>query len=199
MFRSWFHLLSDVDLEKTFSFPYEVKRAGCLTFIFCFLWTLDFSKSCFCWSILPLAMKRLKSADFTPRHPCLLSKPSGSVLQESEVDSNKQSDSPSEEEPSTPRATIVTQNPKYQLLMNHELKTNGLSSREPNGPGGGGSVGDKSPRLPRWETTRVGTNNFRGSLESLASRDWDTGSDRVGEEDLALSVCVCVRDSALAD
>ncbi|KAM4720610.1 uncharacterized protein FYW61_015965 [Anableps anableps] len=98
---------------------------------------------------------------------------------ESEVDSNKQSDSPSEEEPSTPRAAAATQNPKYQLLMNHELKTNGLSSREANGPGGGGSVGEKSPRLSRWETTRLGTNNFRGSLESLASRDWDTGSDRV--------------------
>uniref|UniRef100_A0A087XWN4 Uncharacterized protein n=1 Tax=Poecilia formosa TaxID=48698 RepID=A0A087XWN4_POEFO len=106
-----------------------------------------------------------------------------SVLQESEVDSNKQSDSPSEEEPSTPRATIVTQNPKYQLLMNHDLKTNGLSSRESNGPGGGGSVGDKSPLLSRWETTRMGTNNFRGSLESLASRDWDTGSDRTGVVD----------------
>ncbi|XP_043952699.1 cingulin-like protein 1 isoform X6 [Gambusia affinis] len=97
---------------------------------------------------------------------------------ESEVDSNKQSDSPSEEEPSTPRATIVAQNPKYQLLLNHDLKTNGLSSREANGPGGGGSIGDKSPRLSRWETTRLGTNNFRGSLESLASRDWDTGTDR---------------------
>ncbi|PWA16007.1 hypothetical protein CCH79_00017749, partial [Gambusia affinis] len=102
---------------------------------------------------------------------------------ESEVDSNKQSDSPSEEEPSTPRATIVAQNPKYQLLLNHDLKTNGLSSREANGPGGGGSIGDKSPRLSRWETTRLGTNNFRGSLESLASRDWDTGTDRVSEED----------------
>ncbi|XP_032426394.1 cingulin-like protein 1 isoform X3 [Xiphophorus hellerii] len=99
---------------------------------------------------------------------------------ESEVDSSKQSDSPSEEEPSTPRATMVTQNPKYQLLLNHDLKTNGLSSRESNGPGGGGSIGDKSPRLSRWETTRLGTNNFRGSLESLASRDWDTGSDRTG-------------------
>uniref|UniRef100_A0A3B5Q4S3 Cingulin-like protein 1 n=1 Tax=Xiphophorus maculatus TaxID=8083 RepID=A0A3B5Q4S3_XIPMA len=96
---------------------------------------------------------------------------------ESEVDSSKQSDSPSEEEPSTPRATMVTQNPKYQLLLNHDLKTNGLSSREANGPGGG-SIGDKSPRLSRWETTRLGSNNFRGSLESLASRDWDTGSDR---------------------
>ncbi|XP_043952696.1 myosin-3 isoform X3 [Gambusia affinis] len=102
---------------------------------------------------------------------------------ESEVDSNKQSDSPSEEEPSTPRATIVAQNPKYQLLLNHDLKTNGLSSREANGPGGGGSIGDKSPRLSRWETTRLGTNNFRGSLESLASRDWDTGTDRTGVVD----------------
>ncbi|MEQ2164196.1 hypothetical protein GOODEAATRI_004114 [Goodea atripinnis] len=99
---------------------------------------------------------------------------------ESEFDSNKQSDSPSEEELSTPRATTVTQNPKYQLLMNHDLKTNGLGSREAKSPGGGGSVGDKSPRLSRWETTRLGTNNFRGSLESLASRDWDTGSDRGG-------------------
>ncbi|MED6269610.1 hypothetical protein CHARACLAT_001326, partial [Characodon lateralis] len=99
---------------------------------------------------------------------------------ESEFDSNKQSDSPSEEELSTPRATTVTQNPKYQLLMNHDLKTNGLGSREAKSPGGGGSVGEKSPRLSRWETTRLGTNNFRGSLESLASRDWDTGSDRTG-------------------
>ncbi|XP_047228342.1 uncharacterized protein LOC124872416 isoform X2 [Girardinichthys multiradiatus] len=99
---------------------------------------------------------------------------------ESEFDSNKQSDSPSEEEPSTPRATTVTQNPKYQLLMHHDLNTNGLGSREAKSPGGGGSVGEKSPRLSRWETTRLGTNNFRGSLESLASRDWDTGSDRTG-------------------
>ncbi|XP_054878210.1 paramyosin isoform X4 [Poeciliopsis prolifica] len=97
---------------------------------------------------------------------------------ESEVDSSKQSDSPSEEEPTTPRATIVTQNPKYQLLMNHDLKTNGLSTREANGPGGTVSVGERSPLLSRWETNRSGTNNFRGSLESLASRDWDTGSDR---------------------
>ncbi|XP_035996590.1 cingulin-like protein 1 [Fundulus heteroclitus] len=95
---------------------------------------------------------------------------------ESELDLNKQSDSPSEEEPSTPRATTVTQSPKYQLMINNELKTNGLSSREANGPGGG----ESSPRLPRWEATRLGANNFRGSLESLASRDWDTGSDRAG-------------------
>lgn len=33
----------------------------------------------------------------------------------------------------------------------------------------------------------MGMNHYRGSLESLASRDWDTGSDRVGER----SVCVC--------
>lgn len=67
--------------------------------------------------------------------------------------------------------------------MNHELKTNGLSSREANGPGGGGSAGESSPRLSRWEAGRLGTNSFRGSLESLASRDWDAGSDRVSEED----------------
>ncbi|KAM4533179.1 uncharacterized protein V3H82_026776 [Fundulus diaphanus] len=95
---------------------------------------------------------------------------------ESELESNKQSDSPSEEEPSTPRATTVTQSPKYQLMINNELKTNGLISREANGPGGG----DSSPRLSRWEANRLGANNFRGSLESLASRDWDTGSDRAG-------------------
>ncbi|XP_015247214.1 PREDICTED: cingulin-like protein 1 [Cyprinodon variegatus] len=67
--------------------------------------------------------------------------------------------------------------------MNHELKTNGLSSREANGPGGGGSAGESSPRLSRWEAGRLGTNSFRGSLESLASRDWDAGSDRVGAID----------------
>ncbi|XP_037835243.1 uncharacterized protein LOC108228658 isoform X3 [Kryptolebias marmoratus] len=99
---------------------------------------------------------------------------------DSEPDSNKQPDSPLEEDPPTPRATPVTQNPKYQLLMNSDPRSNGLSSREANGPTGGGSFGDNSPRLSRWETTRLGANHYRGSLESLASRDWDTGSDRAG-------------------
>ncbi|XP_067429895.1 myosin-14 isoform X2 [Thunnus thynnus] len=97
---------------------------------------------------------------------------------ESELDSNKQLDSPSEEEPSTPKLAPTTQNPKYQLFLNNELKTNGLSSRDADGPGSSGSVGESSPRPARWETSRLGTNHFRGSLESLASRDWDTMSDR---------------------
>ncbi|XP_030599132.1 uncharacterized protein LOC115789761 [Archocentrus centrarchus] len=100
---------------------------------------------------------------------------------ESELDSSKQPDSPSEDEPSTPKATTFNQNPKYQLYLNNDLKTNGLSGRDANGPGSsGGSVGENGPRLSRWETTRIGANNFRGSLECLASRDWDTMSDRLG-------------------
>ncbi|XP_061589197.1 putative leucine-rich repeat-containing protein DDB_G0290503 [Cololabis saira] len=95
---------------------------------------------------------------------------------ESELDSSKHSDSPSEEDPSTPKVS-TSQNPKYQLCLTNELKTNGLSGRDLDGPGRSGSV---SPRMSRWETSRVGANNYRGSLESLTSRDWDTGSDRAG-------------------
>ncbi|XP_019216863.2 uncharacterized protein LOC102082328 [Oreochromis niloticus] len=98
---------------------------------------------------------------------------------ESELDSNKQLDSPSEEEPSTPKAMIISQNPKYQLYLNNDLKTNGLSGRDADGPGsGGGSIGENGPRMSRWETTRIGANHYKGSLECLASRDWDTMSDR---------------------
>ncbi|KAL4005071.1 hypothetical protein ACER0C_004784 [Sarotherodon galilaeus] len=98
---------------------------------------------------------------------------------ESELDSNKQLDSPSEEEPSTPKATIISQNPKYQLYLNNDLKTNGLSGRDADGPGsGGGSIRENGPRMSRWETTRIGANHYKGSLECLASRDWDTMSDR---------------------
>ncbi|KAM8872778.1 uncharacterized protein ACB058_004595 [Synchiropus picturatus] len=98
---------------------------------------------------------------------------------ESESDSNKQPDSLSEEEPLTPRV-IPAQNPKYQLFLNNDLKTNGLSSKDADGPGGGGSQGESNSRLSRWETTRPGVNHYRGSLESLASRDYDTMSDRIG-------------------
>ncbi|XP_073334758.1 uncharacterized protein [Pagrus major] len=98
---------------------------------------------------------------------------------ESEFDSNKHS----EEEPTTPRIVLTSQNPKYQLLLNNEMKTNGVSGRDADGPGGGGSVGENGPRLPRWETSKLGMNNYRGSLESLASRDWDTMSDRLGVVD----------------
>uniref|UniRef100_A0A673BEV4 Myosin tail domain-containing protein n=1 Tax=Sphaeramia orbicularis TaxID=375764 RepID=A0A673BEV4_9TELE len=105
---------------------------------------------------------------------------------ESEFDPSKQPDSPSEEEPPhTPRVLPNNPNPKYQLFLNPELKTNGLSSRDADGPAfsGGGSVGgDNGPR-PRWESTRLGLNHYRGSLESLASRDWDTMSDRLGVVD----------------
>lgn len=115
-----------------------------------------------------------------------LSQPSSPLLQESEFDSNKQLDSPSEEEPSTPRVMPTSQNPKYQLFLNNERRTNGLSSRDADGPGGSGSLGENGLRLARWETSRLGMNHYRGSLESLASRDWDTMSDRVGEVDHGL-------------
>ncbi|KAF3702328.1 Cingulin-like protein 1 Junction-associated coiled-coil protein Paracingulin [Channa argus] len=99
---------------------------------------------------------------------------------ESEFDSNKQPDSPSEEMPSTPKVVPTSQNPKYQLYLN-EVKTNGLSSSDADGPGGGGSFGENGSRMARWETTRPGLNHYRGSMESLASRDWDTMSDRVAD------------------
>ncbi|KAA8584636.1 hypothetical protein FQN60_008421 [Etheostoma spectabile] len=97
---------------------------------------------------------------------------------ESEFDSNKQSDSPSEEEPSTPRAVPTSQNPKYQLYLSNEQRINGLSGRDADGPGGGGTVGENGPRLAPWETNRLGMNYNKGSLESLTSREWDTTPDR---------------------
>lgn len=102
-------------------------------------------------------------------------------VQDSELDSNKRSDCPSEEDSPTPKAPPIPQNPKYQLVMNSDLKTNGLGAKEADGPTGGGSAGENSPRLSRWETTRLGADHYRGSLESLTSRDWDTGSDRVSD------------------
>uniref|UniRef100_UPI0037E8D690 myosin-9 n=1 Tax=Semicossyphus pulcher TaxID=241346 RepID=UPI0037E8D690 len=98
---------------------------------------------------------------------------------ESELDTNKQLESPSEEEPTTPRVTSTSHNPKYQLFLNNEIKTNGVSGRDTDGLGGGGPVGENGPRLSRWETSRLGMNHYRGSLESLTSRDVDTNSDRV--------------------
>ncbi|KAK5851664.1 hypothetical protein PBY51_023202 [Eleginops maclovinus] len=101
---------------------------------------------------------------------------------ETELDVNKQPDSPSEDEPTTPRAVQPSQNPKYQLFLNNDYKANGLSGRDADGPGGGGTVGENGPR-PRWETNRLGLNHHRGSLESLASRDLDNTSDRFGVVD----------------
>ncbi|KAF3848754.1 hypothetical protein F7725_015251 [Dissostichus mawsoni] len=103
---------------------------------------------------------------------------------ESELDLNKQPDSPlSEDEPTTPRTVPATQNPKYQLFLNNDYKVNGLSGRDADGPvGGGGTGGEKSPRS-RFESNRLGQNQYQGSLESLASRDWDNTSDRHGVVD----------------
>lgn len=92
---------------------------------------------------------------------------------------NKQPDSLSEEEPSTPRVVTASQNPKYQLFLSHDIKINGESGKDADGPGGGESLGENGSKLARWETTRVGLNHYRGSLESLASRDLDVASDRV--------------------
>ncbi|CAJ1071119.1 uncharacterized protein LOC121525252 [Xyrichtys novacula] len=102
---------------------------------------------------------------------------------ESEFDTNKQPESPSEEEPTTPKVVSTSQNPKYQLFLNNEIKTNGVSGREADGLGGGGLVGENGPRLPRLETPRQGMNHFRGSLESLTPREWDTMSDRASFSD----------------
>uniref|UniRef100_A0A8C3AA85 Myosin tail domain-containing protein n=1 Tax=Cyclopterus lumpus TaxID=8103 RepID=A0A8C3AA85_CYCLU len=102
---------------------------------------------------------------------------------EPELDLNKQPDSPSEEEPTTPRVMPASQNPKYQLFLNNEHRTNGLSGRDADGSGGGGTVGENGPKPARWETNRLRKDNYRGSLESLASRDWDTMPDRWGVVD----------------
>lgn len=96
------------------------------------------------------------------------------------MDSNRQADSPSEEEPLTPRPVTAVQNPKYQLFLSNDPKTNGVSGKDADGPGGGGSLGENGPnRLSRWETNRLAVH--RGSSESLASRDLDSAADRVGD------------------
>lgn len=95
------------------------------------------------------------------------------------MDLNKQPDSLSEEEPSTPRIVSTSQNPKYQLFLSNDIKTNGESGKDADGPGGGEALRENGPKLARWETTRVGLNHYQGSLESLASRDLDANSDRV--------------------
>ncbi|XP_065822072.1 myosin heavy chain, embryonic smooth muscle isoform isoform X3 [Labrus bergylta] len=99
---------------------------------------------------------------------------------ESELDTNKQPESPSEDEPTTPKPVSTSQNPKYQLFVNNEMKTNGVGGRDADGPGGGGPMGENGPRLAQWEQGRLKKNHFRGSMESLVSRDLDTSSDRVG-------------------
>ncbi|KAG9354089.1 hypothetical protein JZ751_012213 [Albula glossodonta] len=104
--------------------------------------------------------------------------PNGSVAGygtglESVFDPSKQPESPlSEEEPPNPK---VRQNPKYQLFLGSDMIGNG--SRDPDG-----TAGENGPRSSRWESSNSRlAPNHRGSLESIASRDWDTMSDRTVE------------------
>lgn len=123
--------------------------------------------------MLPSSDRSLRFSLISHRDLCHL-------LQESELDSSRQPDSPFEEEPLTPRPATASQNPKYQLFLSNDLKTNGVSGKDADGPGGGGSLGESGPnRLSRWETNRLPVH--RGSSESLASRDLDSAADRVGD------------------
>ncbi|XP_055721108.1 myosin-14-like isoform X1 [Salvelinus fontinalis] len=96
---------------------------------------------------------------------------------ESDFNPNKRPESPpSEDEPSNP--VNVHQNPKYQLYLSGDVTGNG--SRDTNGTFGGDNGNGMEPRNnSRWDSSRFGP-NYHGSLESLASRDWDTMSDRLG-------------------
>ncbi|KAL2099667.1 hypothetical protein ACEWY4_004061 [Coilia grayii] len=94
---------------------------------------------------------------------------------ESPFDSSKPN-SPSSTEEEAPGAK-PGRNPKYQLYVSGDPLGNGGGSRDADGLGVVG--GESGPRLGRWDSSRLGT-NYRGSMESLASRDWDTMSDRVG-------------------
>ncbi|CAL1569124.1 unnamed protein product [Knipowitschia caucasica] len=85
-----------------------------------------------------------------------------------------------EDEPTTPQLISASPNPKYQLFLNNEVKTNGTSSREQDMSLNSGTAGGENGSRPRWESSRLGLNNYRGSLESLSSRDWDVTSDRGG-------------------
>ncbi|KAJ8338834.1 hypothetical protein SKAU_G00356200 [Synaphobranchus kaupii] len=90
----------------------------------------------------------------------------------SDFDPSKQPESPSfEVESPNPK---VSKNPKYQLFLGSDVIGNGSRNTD-------GTAGENGARPSRWESgnSRFGV-NYRGSLESLASRDWDTMSDRVG-------------------
>ncbi|MFT7815375.1 cingulin-like protein 1 isoform X1 [Arapaima gigas] len=91
---------------------------------------------------------------------------------ETDFDPNKQPESPpSEEEPSRAK---VSQNPKYQLFLGSDTIGNGSKDAD-------GTTRENGPRNSRWESnsSKFGSTNYRGSLESLASRDWDTMSDKM--------------------
>ncbi|XP_072310781.1 uncharacterized protein [Eucyclogobius newberryi] len=93
-----------------------------------------------------------------------------------------------EEDPVTPRPLSTAQNPKYQLYLNNDLKSNGSNSREKDMSFSSGPAGAENGPRPRWEGTRLGINNYRGSLESLSSRDWDVMSERGGLLDVSSRV-----------
>ncbi|XP_029024580.1 cingulin-like protein 1 isoform X2 [Betta splendens] len=88
---------------------------------------------------------------------------------ESEFDSNKRADSPSEETPTTPKPTVTSQNPKYQLFLNNGVNTNGLSGRDADGPGGSGGAEESS--VDQWKLLGPKKEEWNGSLESLLSHD----------------------------
>ncbi|KAI4793073.1 hypothetical protein KUCAC02_032947 [Chaenocephalus aceratus] len=113
--------------------------------------------TCFTQRVLGLSHRSYREETFTSRESdrSMQGKTEQENNMESELDLNKQPDSPlSEDEPTTPRAVPATQNPKYQLFLNNDYKSN-----------------------------RLEQNQNLGSLESLVSRDWDNTSDRYGVVD----------------
>ncbi|KAL0963235.1 hypothetical protein UPYG_G00351500 [Umbra pygmaea] len=94
---------------------------------------------------------------------------------ELDFDANKHPESPASEDERSP-SVRARQNPKYQLFLSGDMIGNG--SRDTDGSVAGGQNG--FAREFRNSTDSRFSPNHRGSLESLASRDWDTMSDRVG-------------------
>lgn len=80
----------------------------------------------------------------------------------------------------TPRSLVPRQNPKYQLFLNNDIKSNGIDGTDADGPGGGGAA----------EENGSAQAHFQGSTESLSSRECDTVPDRVG--DMGRGLCLCL-------
>lgn len=78
--------------------------------------------------------------------------------------------------PVTPKPLSV-QNPKYQLFLNNDVKTNGTSSKDQD-LSFSIQADSENGAKPHWESSKLGLNNYRGSLESLTSREWDPSSDK---------------------
>uniref|UniRef100_A0A3P9A581 Myosin tail domain-containing protein n=2 Tax=Esox lucius TaxID=8010 RepID=A0A3P9A581_ESOLU len=93
---------------------------------------------------------------------------------ELDFDHSKHPESPAfEDEPSL--SVKVRQNPKYQLFLSGDMIGNG--SRDTDEPA---RVENGFGKEPRNSAISRLSPNHRGSLESLASRDWDNMSDRTG-------------------